>query len=129
MDVWEPNLYVLQGYGLQVSLALSSFGGQPRLTYHDAAQARQFTGEEIAFEDIVFGRLASVVLTSVPDLGTTTFSLVVPAVRLSSAGGTQPITTIGITAVQRTTVGGPPPGQSTTLQVTHLTGTAAEVQF
>ena len=129
MDVREPNLYVLQGYGLQVSLALSSFSGKPQLTYHDAAPARQFTGDEITFEDTVFGRLASVVLTTVPDLGTTTFSLVLPAVRLSAAGGSQPIRTIGITAVQRTTIAGPPPGQSTTLQVIELSGTAEEVQF
>lgn len=129
MDTREPNLYVLQGYGLQVSLAMSSIQGQPQLTYHDAAQVRQFTGEEITFENTVFGVLASVVLTSVPDLGTTTFSLVVPGVRLSSAGGSQPIRTIGITAVQRTTIAGPPPGQSTTLQVTPLRGTAEQVEF
>ena len=89
MDVREPNLYLLQGYGLQVSLALSSFSGKPQLTYHDAAQVRQFTGEEITFEDTVLGRFASVVLTSVPDLGTTIFSLVLPAVRLSG-GWRQP---------------------------------------
>jgi hypothetical protein len=129
MDLQEPNLYLLQGCGLQVSLALSSFSGQPQLTYHDAAQARQFTGEQITFDNTVFGRLASVVLTSVPDLGTTTFSLVLPAVRLSNAGGTQPISTVGITAVHRTTIAGPLPGQSSTLQVADLTGTAEMVQF
>jgi hypothetical protein len=128
MDVREPNLYVLQGYGLQVTLALSSFAGPPQLTYNDAAQARQFTGEEITFEDTVVGQLASVVLTRIPDLGTTTFTLVVPAVRLS-AGGSQPVTTIGITAVQRTTIAGPPLGQTTTLQVTQLTGSADQVDF
>lgn len=129
MDTREPNLYVLQGYGLQVSLAMSSINGQPQLTYHDAAQVRQFTGADITFENTVFGALASVVLTSVPDLGTTTFSLVLPGVRLSPAGGGQPVSTIGITAVQRTTIAGPPPGQSTTLQVTQLSGTAEEVEF
>lgn len=128
MDVREPNLYLLQGYGLQVGLALSSVSGEPQLTYHDAAQVRQFTGEEITFQDTVLGRLASVVLTSVPDLGTTTFVLVVPPVRLSGAGGGTPIRTIGITAVQRTTIAGPPPGQSTTVQVTELTGTAEAVE-
>jgi hypothetical protein len=128
MDVRDPNLFVLQGYGLQVTLALSSFAGPPQLTYLDTAQARQFSGDEITFEETVFGRLASVVLTSVPDLGTTTFSLVLPAVALS-AGGSQPITTIGITAVQRTTIAGPPLGQATTLQVTQLTGTADKVDF
>lgn len=129
MDVREPNLYLLQAYGLQVSLALSSITGKPQLTYHDTAQVRQFTGDEITIDDTVIGRLVSVVLASVPDLGTTTFALVLPPVRLSAGGGSQPITTIGITAVQRTTIAGPPPGQSTTLQVTELTGTAEEVQF
>jgi hypothetical protein len=128
MDVREPNLYVLHDYVLQVTLATTSLTGQPQLTYHDAAQARQFTGEEITFEDAVFGRIASVVLTNIPDLGTTTFSLVLPAVNLPGSGA-QPISTIGITAVQRTTIAGPPPGQSTTLQVTQLSGTADQVIF
>lgn len=128
MDAREPNLYVLHDYVLQVTLATTSFTGQPQLTYNDATQALQFTGEDITFEDTVFGRIASVVLTSVPDLGTTTFSLVLPAVNLPS-GGAQPISTVGITAVHRTTIAGPPPGQSTTLQVTQLTGTADQVIF
>ena len=128
MDVREPNLYVLHGRVLQVTLATTSLTGPPQLTYNDATQALQFTGEEITFEDTVFGRVASVVLTSVPDLGTTTFSLVLPAVNLRAAGA-QPITTIGITAVHRTTIAGPPPGQTTTLQVTLLRGTADDVDF
>jgi len=128
MDTREPNLYVLHNYGLQVTLSTSSFAGPPQFTYHDAREARQFTGEEITFEDTVFGRIASVTLTSIPDLGTTTFSLVLPAVNLP-AGGARPISTIGITAVHRTTIAGPPPGQSTTVQVTHLTGTADDVDF
>jgi hypothetical protein len=128
MNVREPNLFVLHNYGLQVTLATTSLTGQPQLTYNDAAQARQFTGEEITFADTVFGRLASVVLTSVPDLGTTTFSLVVPTVNLPTSGA-QPISTIGITAVHRTTIAGPPPGQSTTLHVAPLRGTADQVAF
>jgi hypothetical protein len=128
MDTREPNLYVLHNYSLQVTLSTTSLVGQPQLTYHDARQARQFTGEEITFEDTVFGRIASVVLTSIPDLGTTTFSLVLPAVNLPT-GGAQPISTIGITAVHRTTIIGPPTGQTTTLEVTPLTGTADEVNF
>jgi hypothetical protein len=52
----------------------------------------------------------------------------VRAVALSPSGS-QPITTIGITAVQRTTIAGPPLGQSTTLQITQLTGTADQVDF
>jgi hypothetical protein len=53
---------------------------------------------------------------------------VLPAVNLH-AGGAQPISTIGITAVHRTTIAGPPPGQSTTLQVIRLRGTADQVAF
>jgi hypothetical protein len=46
-----------------------------------------------------------------------------------SGRGAQPITTIGITAVHRTTIAGPPPGQSTTYRVTRLRGTADSVDF
>jgi hypothetical protein len=128
MATQEPNLYVLHGYGLQVTLSTTSLAGQPQLTYHDANQARQFSGEEITFEDTTIGQLVSVVLTSTPDLGNTVFSLLLPAVNLSGRGS-QPISTIGITTVQRTTIAGPPPGQSTTHDVTRLRGTADHVEF
>jgi hypothetical protein len=124
----EPNLYVLHGYGLQVTLSTTSLNGQPQLTYNDATQAQQFAGDEITFENTTFGRLASVVLTSTPDLGSTTFSLVLPAVNLSGRGS-QPISTVGITAVHRTTIAGPLPGQSTTFELARLRGTADHVEF
>jgi hypothetical protein len=128
MAAEEPNLYVLHGYGLQVTLSTTSLNGQPQLTYNDATQAQQFAGDEITFENTTFGRLASVVLTSTPDLGSTTFSLVLPAVNLSGRGS-QPISTVGITAVHRTTIAGPLPGQSTTFELARLRGTADHVEF
>ena len=128
MATEEPNLYVLHGHGLQITLSTTSLTGQPRLTYQDTGKAKQFAGDEITFEDTTMGRLASVVLVSTPDLGSTEFSLVLPAVNLS-AGGSQPINTIAITTVRRTTIAGPPRGQSTTFQVARLQGTADQVEF
>ncbi len=128
MAAEKPNLYVLHGYGLQVTLSTTSLNGQPLLTYNDATQAKQFAGDEITFENTTFGELASVVLTSTPDLGSTTFSLVSPAAILSGRGS-QPISTVGITAVHRTTIAGPLPGQSTTYEVVRLRGTADHVEF
>ena len=128
MVVQEPNLYVLHGQDLQVTLSTTSLTGQPRMTYHDAAQARQFSGDEITIEVTALGQLATVVLTSIPDLGSTTFSLLLPAVNVSGRGA-QPISTLGITAVHRTTIAGPPPGQSTTYRAIRLRGTADNVDF
>jgi hypothetical protein len=124
----EPNLYVVHGQDVQVTFSTTSFNGKPQLTYHDATQARQFTGDEITIEDTAIGQLVTVVLSLTVDLGSTTFSLVVPAVRLSGTGP-QPISTLGITAVHRTTIAGPPTGQATTYRVVRLRGTAERVDF
>jgi hypothetical protein len=122
------NLFTLQGHGLTVTLSLSSITGQPRFDYHDCQQILQFVGEQILFEDTALGRLATVELSAVADLGRTTFTLVIPAVKL--VGRTDvPISTIGITTMSRTTIAGPPPGQSTTYAVTALTGSASLVDF
>jgi hypothetical protein len=127
MATEEPNLFTLHGRGLHVTLATTSLTGRPQLTYQDTQQARQFEGDEITFADTAFGRLASVVLVSVPDLGTTTFTLVVPEVNLVGAAS-HAVSTIGVTAVHSTTIIGPPPGQSTSLHTVRLRGNADQVQ-
>lgn len=129
MAVEEPNLFTLHGRrGLQVTLATSSFTGKPQLTYHDGTESLRFEGEDITFEDTVLGRLASVVLASTVDLGSTTFTLVMPQVNLVGAGS-HAVETVGLVAVHRTTIGGLGHGQLTSVRTVRLRGNADQVQF
>src|SRR3954469_17509197 len=119
----RPNLFTVCGGGLTVDLSLSTIDGRPRLTYQDPARTLEFSGEELALEETGLGTVVTVVLETVPDLGTTSFSLLVPPVNLAN-GTYAGVVTFGVTAVSRTTLAGPVSGQSTTYQVTHLQGTA-----
>jgi len=123
----RPNLFTVCGGGLTVDLSLSAIDGRPRLTYQDPARTLEFSGEELALEETGLGTVVTVVLETVPDLGTTSFSLLVPPVNLANATYAG-VVTFGVTAVSRTTLAGPVSGQSTTYQVTHLQGTARTVQ-
>ena len=129
MVIEEPNLFTLHGRrDLQVTLATSSFTGKPQLSYHDGTEALQFEGDDITFEDTVVGRLASVVLASTVDLGSTTFTLVVPRVNLAGAGS-HAVETVGLIAIHRTTIAGLGHGQLTSVRAVKLRGNADQVQF
>ena len=129
MAIEEPNLFTLHGRrGLQVTLATTSFTGKPQLNYHDGTEALRFEGEDITFEDTVPGRLASVVLASTVDLGSTTFTLVVPRVNLIGAGS-HAVETVGLIAVHRTTIGGLGHDELTSIRTVRLRGNADQVQF
>ena len=123
-----PNLYLLQGDGRTVTLATSGIDGKPHLSYHDPHRSLSFSGDEITFEDASPGRLATVVLQRTVDLGDTAFTVLVPFVNLVGAPNAL-IHTLGITAMHRTSFLGLGRGQLTSYHVTHLTGSASQVQF
>lgn len=130
MAIQEPNLFTLHGRrGLQVTLSTSSLGGKPQLSYHDHTEALQFEGDEVTFEDTVPGRLASVVLASTVDLGSTTFTLLIPQVNLVGGAGSHVVRTVGLIAVHRTAIGGLGHGQLTSVETVRLRGNADQVQF
>ena len=60
----------------------SSLQGQPQFNYHDAFQAKNFTGNQIQTADTVLGRLVTVFLIQTIDSGSTTFTLLVPTANL-----------------------------------------------
>ena len=121
-----PNLFTLTGHQLSITLALSGIDGQPRFTYHDTQRALNFTGDEITVEDTALGRQATVTIVRTVDVGNTTFTLLIPFVNLIS--GSHAITTLGITTIHRTSIGGIGHGQLTTYHSTVLHGTADQVQ-
>jgi hypothetical protein len=125
-----PNLFHLAGPNLRLTYSTSSISGEPILTYQDAQQTRSFQGDAIhTIAPTELGTIVSVVLSFVPDLGSTTFSLLVPrmGVRL---GAVFPVRTLGITTMHSTPfVANLALGQLDTYTVTQLRGTAQVVVF
>lgn len=124
----QPNLYEVSGYGTQITYSTTSVSGQPLFNYQDTHQSKLFIGDQIRTEATELGTLVSVVLQEVPDAGSTAFTLVVPRVNLRQFD-TVNITTIGITTLHKTSIAGPPHGQTDFYTVHSLQGTASLVTF
>lgn len=124
----QPNLYELSGDGIQITYSTTSITGQPVLTYHDATQAKTFNGDAIKAEDSAIGTLVTVFLTLILDGPSTSFTMVVPHVRLSGPEVAS-ISTDGITTLHRSSIAGPARGQIEVYTVHALTGTARFVVF
>jgi hypothetical protein len=128
MAIETPNFYVLHGDGRTISLATSGIDGKPHLSYQDVHRSVGFSGEEIMFEDTIPGTLATVVLQRTVDVGSITFTVIIPRANLVGAPNAV-IHTLGITATHRTTIAGLGRGQLTTYHVSHVSGSASQVQF
>jgi hypothetical protein len=126
----QANLFDLRGGGVTVNFAASSLDGRPRLTYATGGRSRSFAGDEITIAPTAVGTLVTVQLAAVPDLDTTTFTVVIPQVNTES-GQAAPVRTHGVTTVERTSIGGPAlvRGQVQTNRVVTLSGTARSVVF
>jgi len=120
-----PNKYHLQGGMLRVTYATTSISGKPRLTYQSSGRILIFTGEEIRRATSELGTLVTVSIKTIPDASSTTFSILLPNVNLD-ARNNAPMSTVGITTVHRTSIGGPGmvKGQVDTYTTTALKGTA-----
>lgn len=125
----EPNLYQLHGAQHQITYSTSGFDGQPHFTYQDATQALHFTGNQIRTAATEIGTLVTVTIHLTVDVGSTTFTLLVPTVRLGQSQQV-PIRTIGITTLHRTSIA--PQllhGQTEISTAISLSGTAEVVTF
>lgn len=129
----SPNQYHLQGYGISVSYfpeglrtGPTPVEGDIRLTYQDAHQSLVFRDKNVRVVELDdLGTVVSVSLTTSIDVGSTSFSLIVPEVRLPDGVSSTPVQTEGITTVHRAfalALGHP---QRETYTVVALTGTAS----
>jgi len=123
-----PNLFEVGGEGIAITYSTTSIDGKPRFSYRKGRQTLNFAGKEIESLAIGIGTLVSVVIASTPDLSTTTFSLLLPAIQLPESKR-QAFRTIGITTVTKTTIAGPPPGVQQTYKTVALRGLAQSVDF
>jgi hypothetical protein len=124
--IQTANHFSLSGHGIHVDYSTTSLTGQPRLTYHDPARTLSFVGDDIRVADVPdIGSIVSVTLNITVDVGSTTFSVLIPHVTVSGIGGSVPITTEGITTMHKTPFAPQAfPGQREVYHVTHLTGSA-----
>src|ERR1700746_2464654 len=77
-----PNLYELAGGQLHVTCSNTGKDGQPYFSYENGGQKLSFKGKEIRTVEADCGTLVSVTTRMTVDSGSTTFTLLVPKVRL-----------------------------------------------
>ena len=123
-----PNLFQLSGEGVSATFSTTSIDGKPRFTFKKGRQTLNFSGDQITSIDVNIGTLVSVVISTVPDRGTNSFSLLLPAVRLGTATK-QAIRAIGIATLTKTTIAGPPLGAQQAYKTLALRGSAQLVVF
>lgn len=127
-QIRHPNLFELSGDGIHVTYSTSGFDGQPHFSYHDAHQAKQFIGNQIRTVQTEIGTLVTVTLVLLVDAGSTTFTALIPTVNLRTSDSVH-ITADGVTTLHRTSIIGPPQGQSEFYTVHRMQGTASLVAF
>ena len=93
-----PNLYKLSGEGIAVTYSTTSIDGKPRFTFKKRRKTLNFSGDQITSVETGIGTLVSVVIATVPDRNRTTFSVLLPAIRLPDSKK-QAFRTIGIATV------------------------------
>jgi hypothetical protein len=125
----KPNLYDLHGHHLHITYSTTSIDGKPRFQYHDNFQTLEFSGDQIRTLDSEIGTLVTVTIRLTPDLGSTTFTLLVPQVNLNQSTQAQ-ITTFGVTTLHRFSIAPQlDQGQTEHYTVAELSGTATVVAF
>src|SRR6516164_7651491 len=101
-NVVAPDFYQLSGDGISITYSPSAGPVRPHgggiFTYHDGHRALNFSGDQIRRVDTPdLGSIVSVTLLLTVDAGSTTFSVLLPAVNLPNRlGASAPIQTVGI---------------------------------
>jgi len=124
----QANFFQLSGGGIQVTYSTTSLTGKPQLNFHHGIQAKNFSGDEIQTAETILGNLVTVFLVRTPDAGSTTFTLLVPAINLPASNSVH-IATEGITTLHKFSIVGPHTGQREFYAVQPLRGTASFVVF
>lgn len=120
----QANSFQLEGDGIHVSYAATSFSGVPLFSYQDNVRHLEFSGDQIKVEPSAIGDLVSVVIVSSVDANRTTFTLVAPNT-IIRGGAPAHITTFGVTTLHRFSIIGRPTGQ-TEIYTTHALKGSAE---
>ena len=129
--VAAPNQYHLSGDGITVSYFPQGRGpigpaGAIHFVYQDAIRTLTFTADEVRIVDVPdLGTVVSVSIQTTVDIGYTSFSVLVPYIRLADTlGASAPVQTEGITTLHRSPLFPIGQAQTETYTVCPLTGTA-----
>ena len=126
-----PNQYHLHGGGIQVSYFPDGEGpltqrGPVVLTYQDEHRSLAFRRDDVRTVEVTdLGTIVSVTLVMTVDVGSTSFSLLVPHVQLPGGQSSVAIQTEGITTIHRAFVALIGHPQAESYRVRRLTGTAS----
>src|SRR5215471_11397199 len=96
-----PNLYKLSGGHLQITYSTSGKDGKPHFSYQDGNQTLSFTSSQISETKTEIGTLLSVTIHKTVDTGSTSFTVLLPNVRLAGPSYTSQIHALGITTVHK----------------------------
>jgi hypothetical protein len=101
-----PDHYTLHGGGITVTYLPTGAGGMAHLTYQDPIRSLSFTGQQIRSVDVPdLGTIVSVTIVLTVDSGSSTFSVLIPAVTLPNhLGASAVIHSEGITTTHRFSV-------------------------
>jgi hypothetical protein len=121
--------YVLEAQDLKITYLVSGFQGLPYLTYQDSAQTLSFKGTEIRAAETEIGSLVTVTLKLTVDAGSTSFSVLIPAITLADTQAEETFKTVGVLTVHKTALVGPPlSGAREIYEVCELDGSARAVE-
>ena len=124
----QANVFNFSGPHLHVSYATGALGSKPGLTYQDAHQTKQFNDQEMRKVSTDLGEEVTVTIHLTVDVGSTTFTLIVPRVALELNQHVH-VETIGITALHRSPLVPIKHGQLDSFSVVKLKGTALSKTF
>jgi hypothetical protein len=94
----QPNRFVLQGGVVKVDYATTSFVGQPVLNLTvGTGPTRHFSGSQIRRLNTEIGTLVTVTTAMTVDTGSTSFSVLIPAITLTGISDHVTFTTEAIT--------------------------------
>jgi hypothetical protein len=136
-QVRTPNMYSVHGHGVAVTYTPTGHGpilagqdGPTVFVYQDSQRSLAFAEPDVSTVTVPgIGTLVSVTIARTVDVGSTTFSLVVPDVVLTN-GGPNNIDTVGLTTVNHSPLIGPAGHpQQETYTTRRLRGTAANVEL
>lgn len=114
------NEFEVANASTSVRYTVANIAGEPLLHYND----RVFSGREVTLTPTPLGLLVQAVIEAVADDDTTSFSLLVPPVLLRDTQDEAKVELLGLTAVHRATIAGPPLGQSIRYSSEPLSGKA-----
>src|SRR5215471_3256242 len=126
----QPNRYVLQSADgkTKVDYETSSFIGQPVLNLTQSpGPIRHFAGSQIRALSTEIGTLVSVTTQLTPDAGSTSFSVLLPAITLTSSQDHQSFTTDAVITRHSGPHSTPITGVHETYQFIQMSGQASFV--